>query len=219
MATAGAIQPRCLRMLRPVASRRHHLLASTSRPPLHRRPGRRASFKGYRRFPGSISPRRLDGRPRDPGRLYSQARRPRLARRRVTRTAGSPTPPSRSRSARSPGRRELLDITNAALDRGGPRGRPTTTSAMSPPPSSARSIAGSRSSAHSWATGSAATCTRTADPRLWGSGRGPEFEAGMVLAIGRWSTRGARTFASAATTGPSTRPTARWPRISSSPSP
>ena len=102
-------------------------------------------------------------------------------------TAGSPTPRSRCRSARSArSPRGLLDTTRGVAVRGpraGPGRQPPRRRLRRHPARGWRPTA-SRSSARWWATGSGATCTRTRrSPTSASPAPGPELEEGMVLAI------------------------------------
>ena len=189
MAAAGAIQARCLRMLR---SKCHPGVTTAELDEAAERfiaaQDAEASFKGYRGFPGSIcaSPNSMvvHGIP-GPYELkrgdvvsldVGVTKDGWVADAAITVPVGPINPEAR----------KLLDATRAGACSPAPARRaPATTWATSRPRSSATSSRrASRSSARWSATGSAATCTRTRRSRTTASrARGRSWRPGMVLAI------------------------------------
>ena len=189
MAAAGAIQARCLRMLR---SKCHPGITTAELDEAAERfiasQGAEASFKGYRGFPGSIcaSPNSMvvHGIPGayelKRGDIISLdvgvTKDGWVADAAITVPVGPVNPEAR----------KLLDV-----DQGGAARRRRAGAARQPPrrrlgrdPAPGRAARASRSSARWSATGSAATCTRTRrSPTTASPGKGPELEPGMVLAI------------------------------------
>ena len=211
MAAAGAIQARCLKMLR----RKCRPGVTTAEldeaaEKFIRSQGASPSFKGYRGFPGSIcaSPNSMvvHGIP-GPYELQARRHASRSTSASPT-TAGSPTPRSPCRSGPITRRGA-----QAARRRPGPRSSPgsrrrgpATTSATSRTRSSARRARRPLDHPHaSSATASAATCTRTRRSRTSASpARAPSSRRAWCWRSSRWSTPAAPRSAWATTAGPST---------------
>ena len=222
MAAAGAIQARCLKMLRS------KVRPGVTTEELDHAAERFITSQGIGpvvpRLPGlprlDLRLAELDGRPRDSGAVRACARRRDLDRRRR-----HPRGLGRRRGDHGRGRRDqrrgpavARDDRGGAVRRRSRRRRPATTSATSRTRfrSGSRPTA-SRSSARWSATGSVAICTRTRrSPTTASPAAAPSSSRAWCSRSSRWSTPVALTSASATTTGPSTRPTARSPRTSSS---